>query len=61
AVALSASVHFDEALLRDVLRELKEVKAMLNRDEMVLRKIMSLIVTKGLCTREELISRLQED
>ncbi len=61
AVAPSASVHFDEALLRDVLRELKEVKAMLNRDEMVLRKVMSLIVTKGLCTREELISRLQED
>ena len=47
--------------MQDVLRELKEVKAMLHRDEMVLRKMMSLIVQKGLCTREELVARLQED
>lgn len=66
--ALSPSGHrevstarFDEQLMQDVLRELKEVKAMLHRDEVVLRKLMSLIVQKGVCTREELVARLQED
>lgn len=48
-------------VLSDVLRELKEVKAMLHRDEMVLRKLMSLFVQKGVCTREELVARLHED
>jgi type IV pilus assembly protein PilB len=56
-----STARFDEQLMQDVMRELKEVKAMLHRDEMVLRKLMSLIVQKGVCTREELVARLQED
>lgn len=47
--------------LAHVLDELREIKAFLHRDEMVLRKLMSLIVEKGLCTREELVARLHED
>lgn len=47
--------------LAHVLDELREIKAFLQRDEMVLRKLMSLIVEKGLCTREELVARLHEE
>ncbi|MBW2735599.1 MAG: hypothetical protein JRH20_24705 [Deltaproteobacteria bacterium] len=50
-----------EHQLTHVLEELRDVKAFLHRDEMVLRKLMSLIVEKGLCTREELVARLHED
>lgn len=51
----------DDLEIESLRSELKEVRAMLQRDELVLRKLMSLIVQKGVCTREELVARLQED
>ncbi|MFH1132600.1 MAG: hypothetical protein V1754_14795 [Pseudomonadota bacterium] len=41
--------------------ELAQLRAMLERDEMVLRKLMTLLVEKGVLSREELTSRLKED
>jgi type IV pilus assembly protein PilB len=47
--------------IKQMRTEIKELKALLHRDEMVLRKLMSLVVDKGLCSREELVARLHED
>jgi len=45
----------------DALRgELAELRAMLERDEKVLRRLMGLVVDKGLCTRQELLTRISE-
>ncbi|MCA9665428.1 MAG: hypothetical protein KC503_07565 [Myxococcales bacterium] len=41
--------------------EVAQLKALLERDEKVLRRLMGLLIDKGLCTRDELVARLNED
>ena len=61
APSLPRATDDRDTLIQTLRRELKEIRALLTRDEMVLRKLMGLIVEKGLCSREELVARLHED
>lgn len=44
--------------LRALREEIAALRALLDRDEKVLRKLMGLMVEKGLCTRQELIAKI---
>jgi type IV pilus assembly protein PilB len=50
-----------DALLLQLHNIVQQLRAHLERDEKVLRKLMALIVEKGLCTREELIAKIHEE
>ena len=41
--------------------ELAQLRALLERDEKVLRRLMALLIDKGVCSREELMTRINED
>lgn len=55
---MSASAR-DELLIQ-LHSLIKQLRSQLDRDEKVLRKLMSLMVEKGVCTREELIAKIHE-
>jgi hypothetical protein len=44
--------------LRD---EISRLNALIERDEKVIRKLMALLVEKGLCTKQELMSRISQE
>jgi type IV pilus assembly protein PilB len=46
-----------EQLRQEVVR----ITALLDRDEKVIRKLMALLVEKGICTKQELMARLNQD
>lgn len=54
----SAASSKEIALLRE---EVTHVRALLDRDERVLRKLMGLLIDNGVFTHEELSNRLRED
>ena len=47
--------------LGELQQSVQQLWAHVLRDEQVLRKLMSLLVERGLCSREELMTRLNED
>ncbi len=47
--------------LERVLEEVSRLTALLERDEKVIRKLMALLVEKGLCTKEELLARISKE
>jgi type IV pilus assembly protein PilB len=42
-------------------QEMVKLTALLERDEKVIRKLMALLVEKGICTKQELMARLNQD
>jgi type IV pilus assembly protein PilB len=57
--ALSSAIE-QEAITK-INVALTQVRAQLDRDEKVIRKILALLLEKGVCTREELIAKIHED
>jgi hypothetical protein len=49
------------ALQEELRLELQELRAMIERDEFVLRQLLALVVEKGICSQEELSDRLNPD
>jgi type IV pilus assembly protein PilB len=58
-LALAAAPTAGGSEIDDLRAEVGELRAMIERDEQVLRRLMVLIVDKGLCTREELLARIK--
>jgi hypothetical protein len=50
-----------DTLMMQIHATVQQMRAHLERDEKVLRKLMSLLVEKGVCTREELIAKIHEE
>ena len=50
-----------DQLLMQLHETVRQLVANLERDEKVLRKLMALMVEKGLCTRAELVAKIYED
>jgi type IV pilus assembly protein PilB len=50
-----------DALLTQLHQLVRQMRAHIERDEKVLKKLMRLLVEKGVCTREELIAKLHEE
>jgi uncharacterized coiled-coil protein SlyX len=55
-----ATREADQARVIDELRErITHLEALVERDEDVLRKLLGLLVSKGVATREEIVERLK--
>ena len=50
-----------DQLLMQLHETVRHIVANLERDEKVLRKLMMLLVEKGVCTRNELVAKIYED
>ncbi|MCC6749574.1 MAG: hypothetical protein IT371_18055 [Deltaproteobacteria bacterium] len=47
--------------LDEVLAQVSQMKALIDRDEKVLRRLLGLLIEKGIFSRDELLARLRED
>lgn len=58
--ALSTPVHLDRSAEIEALqRRVSKLEALIARDENVLRKVLALLVEKGVASREEIVERLK--
>jgi type IV pilus assembly protein PilB len=59
--ALGHAPGVDPEAFAELEQMVQQLWAHLERDEKVIRKLMALLVERGICTREELIARINED
>jgi hypothetical protein len=61
AVGGGGRVEEERRRLAELAARVEALESLLARDEAVLRKLMRLLLDKGLCSRDELQARLREE